>query len=145
MDRMSILSTRVLRDRGVLEVEDRGGDLALVWRGVDPLGRTDEAREFVIPAGYLDHLAGMLMDPTATDAAGRATLNEPELPFVVAVKWEGEHRVFEVRERGENSRPYFRVRLSPLEARRIARLCERCAFAAHFVAVLSKIPAGGKR
>jgi len=144
---MSVLSTRVLRDRGVLEVEDRGGALALIWRGVDPLGRTDEAqtREFVIPARYLDHLAGMLMDPTATDAAGRATLNEPEFPFVVVVKWEGEHRVFEVRERGENSRPYFRVRLSPLEARRIARLCERCALVAHFVAVLSKIPEGGKR
>jgi len=142
---MNVLSTRVLRDRGVLEVEDRGGDLVFVWRGVDPLGRMEDVREFVIPAGFLDHLAGMLMDPTATDAAGRVTLNEPELSFVVGVKWEGEHRILEVRERGENSRPYFRVRLSPLEARRIAGLCERSALAAHFVAVLSKTPAGGKR
>ncbi|AEH45829.1 hypothetical protein Thein_1975 [Thermodesulfatator indicus DSM 15286] len=127
-----ILETRVTRERGILKVRDSGGELVFTWRGVDPLGRLQEAREFKIPAEFLDHLETILSTPTCLDASGRASLNEPELSFVVAVKWEDNRRVFELRPREEKAKPYFRVRLSVCEALRIAALARRCADWAHY-------------
>lgn len=127
-----ILETSITRDRGVLEVRDSGGELVFTWRGVDPLGRLGKAEEFVVPAEYLDHLAVMLKESSCLDPTGRVSLNEPELPFVVAVKWEDNRRVFEIRSREENAKLYFRIRLSVREALRIAALAERCAEWTHY-------------
>ena len=127
-----ILETQVTRDRGILEVRDNGGEMVFTWRGVDPLGRVQKAEEFVIPAEYLDHLAVMLDESSCLDPAGRVSLNEPDLPFVVVVKWEDNRRVFEIRSREENVKSYFRVRLSVCEALRIAALARRCAEWAHY-------------
>lgn len=127
-----ILETQITRDRGVLEVKDNGGELVFTWRGVDPLGRLGKAEEFVVPAEYLDHLVVMLRESSCLDPASRVSLNEPELPFVVVVKWEDNRRVFEIRSREENAKPYFRIRLSVREALRIAALARRCADWTHY-------------
>jgi len=127
-----ILRTTITRNRGVLKVKDNGGELVFTWRGVDPLGRIRETEEFVIPAEYLDHLAVMLKESSCLDPAGRVSLNQPDLSFVVVVKWEDNRRVLEIRSREEKAKPYFRIRLSALEALRIAELARRCADWTHY-------------
>lgn len=126
-----------------LLARDGVGVLHLIGEEFDALGRVVRSRRIDVVPAHLDHFAGMLLDPTCLNDRHEVSLDEPVYPFRVVVKWEGVHRVFSIVSRPTPEDPRgrieFRIRLSPLEARRLARLAERCGLAAHFAAVLSKI------
>ncbi len=126
-----------------LLARDGVGVLHLVGEEFDALGRTVRSRRLAIVPAHLDHFAGMLMDATCLSDRHEVSLDEPIYRYKILVKWEGVHRVLSFLSRPTPEDPRgkveFRIRLSPLEARRLAKLAERCVSAAHFAAVLSKI------
>jgi len=145
-DVLSVEFVRTAKDRPGgrrLAAWDAVGVLQLVGEEFDALGRTVRKVSLDVAPAHLDHFAGMLTDPTCLNEQHEVSLDEPVYLYKIVVKWEGVHKVFSFVSRPTPDVPKgkvaFRIRLSPLEARRLARLAERCASAAHFAAVLANI------
>lgn len=144
-DVLSVEFVRSAQDRpGArrLVAVDEVGKLHLMGEELDALGHVVRRAEVEIRAAHLDHFAGMLMDATCLSDKHDVSLDEPIYPYRILVKWEGVHRVLSFSSRPTPEYPKgkieFRIRLSPLEARRLARLAERCADSSHSMARLDK-------
>ncbi len=145
-DVLSVEFVRSAKDRpGArrLVAVDEVGKLRLMGEELDALGHVVRRAEMEIRPAHLDHFAGMLLDATCLSDRHEVSLDEPIYPYRILVKWEGVHRVLSFLSRPTPEDPKgkieFRIRLSALEARRLARLAERCVSAAHLAATLSKI------
>ncbi len=146
LDEFSVELVRSSEDRPGgrrLLARDAVGALELVGEEFDALGRTIRSRKLAIVPAHLDHFAGMLTDTTCLSDRHEVSLDEPIYRYKILVKWEGVHRVLSFLSRPTPEDPRgkveFRIRLSPLEARRLARLAERCVSNGHASARLETV------
>lgn len=126
------MEVRIARNSLELLVRDDHGRLSVEFHAPKPGSLKPEKRNGVCLKGEdIEFFAGMLLDPTVVDQAGKVDLKEP-YPFIVRVKWDGTHRILFFLPWQEGG-PVESVRLSPLEAWKIGKLAERTALINHLI------------